>query len=148
VSLWVQVSYPHPDGPHSSRGGFFFELLWTALLVQVTLNVSTPVHGDEEVGVRAARPSIVEPQCRNPPSSCIAYPRGLFAQDAWAAASSNNPGVAIGFTVVSGARGLYSGQSVCITRATDEALHGGTRLMATRPTHANKARQGCCTFPR
>ena len=45
----MQVSYPHPDGPHSSRGGYFFELLWTSLLVQVTLNVSTPVHGEEEV---------------------------------------------------------------------------------------------------
>ncbi len=44
-----QVNYPHPDGPQSTAGAVFFELLWTSLLIQVVLNVSTPVVGEDEV---------------------------------------------------------------------------------------------------
>ncbi len=45
----AQVCYPHPDGPHNNAAAFVFELLWTSLLVQIALNVCTPIRGEDEV---------------------------------------------------------------------------------------------------
>lgn len=38
------VSWPHPDGPQSTWGAFIYEFMWTALLVTVVLNTTTPIH--------------------------------------------------------------------------------------------------------
>jgi len=38
-----QVGWPHPDGAQGSYGAFVYEMMWTALLVTVVLNTTTPV---------------------------------------------------------------------------------------------------------
>lgn len=42
LAIKHEVGWPHPDGSVGTFGAFVYELLWTALLVTVVLNTTTP----------------------------------------------------------------------------------------------------------